>query len=60
MRWFWSWSLLISADGCLGKPVIGSGAGGLPLFFWFWVVESPAAVNVEAAAADVEAEAGKS
>ena len=55
-----------AADGCLGKPVFGSNAGGLPLLLGVFV-ESSNAVNVEAvaavdveAAATVDAVAGKS
>ena len=49
----------LAADGCLGKPAIGSGAGGISLIFGFWVVESTAAVNVEAAAGKSLKKSGK-
>ena len=46
---FFSDDFDFAADGCLGKPVFGSTAGGLPLLIGV-VVESSNAVNVEAAA----------
>jgi len=51
----------LAVDGCLGKPVFGSTAGGFPLLLGVFV-EADAAVDVEAdAAVDVEAAvAGKS
>ena len=45
---FFSDAFDFTADGCLGKPLIGSTAGGLPLLIGFLVVESTSAVDVDA------------
>ena len=51
-----------AANGCLGKTIIGSTAGGLPLLLGFWVFESTSVINVEAVVVAVAADAvaGKS